>query len=200
MPYCAMAAASMACMRATDTVRGDDPDAKRSERLAGGLGCLMEEPTTDYFDGGVAAAAGAAPAEASAFSSLAALRALIFICLILGNPKTERPSVHSPCSIRWRTRSWRFITLRATPEPLLARNDEWMDMCVHLHVCAIDTAVVFRWDRAARAQDLQGANKTPLVTLFECRQLLGRMRLGWKRAKTHDGIAVLCHEKRPLTG
>ena len=68
-------------------------------------------------------------AVVSSLSFAAALRAFIFICLIFGSPNTERPSAHAPCAIKWRTRSWRFMTFRSELIALFGdRNEEWMDI------------------------------------------------------------------------
>ena len=85
----------------------------------------LRKPAYEAPDG-LAEDAGVA---ASSFSFTAALRAFIFICVIFGSPNTERPSAQKPCAIKWRTRSWRFMTFRSELVALFGdRNEEWMDM------------------------------------------------------------------------
>ena len=133
-----MASVSICCMEATETAwRACEAPGGVFGRLNEGVpgwiwGCAissvaalrgqMRQP--DYDDevpGGVAAEVGVV----SSFSLAAAFRAFILVCLIFGNPKTERPSGHRPCAIKCRTRSCRFMTLRSNPAACLAdRKDE----------------------------------------------------------------------------
>ena len=116
-------------MRATDTPAGREPDGRTLVSVVASGWLTYAAAGADYFGAAGVEADGSA-AEAAAFSSFAAaFRALIFACLIFGKLKTERPSGHSPRSMRWRTRSCRFNTLRRDPpEPPADRSDGWMDM------------------------------------------------------------------------